>query len=231
VINAQADVQLLKQAAAERAAEYVEDGMVLGLGTGRTAALFVAEVGKRVRAGLRVVGVPTSRITEQQARQLGIPLSTLDEQPRLDLTIDGADEIEPSALMLIKGAGGALLREKLVAAASSREVIVADQSKLVSRLGERCPIPVEVVRFGWRRTADALERLGCQAPRREANGEPFVTDEGHYILDCRFAPLADPPALAVAIKSIVGVVEHGLFINLAQTAIVGTPGGVRVYGL
>jgi ribose 5-phosphate isomerase A len=221
----------LKAAAAARAVEYIEDGMVVGLGTGRTAALLVAEVGRRVQAGLRVVGVPTSRVTEQQALRLGIPLSTLDQQPRLDLTIDGADEIEPRTLRLIKGAGGALLREKLVAAASDREVIVADHTKLVDQLGQRFPIPVEVVRFGWHQTAAALERLGCQAPRRESAGQPFVTDEGHYILDCRFGPLTDPPALAAAMKSIVGVVEHGLFLDLAQTAVVGTPNGVQVFTL
>jgi ribose 5-phosphate isomerase A len=223
------DVDPLKLAAAERAAELVQDGMVLGLGTGRTAALFVAAIGRRVQSGLRVVGVATSRATELQARQLGIPLSTLDEQLRLDLTVDGADEIDPISFNLIKGAGGALLREKLIATASAREVIVADQTKLVSRLGERTPVPVEVVAFGWRRTAATLEQLGCRASRREFGGEPFVTDEGHYILDCRFGPIADPPALAARLKSLVGVVEHGLFIDLAQTAIVGTPGGVQVY--
>jgi ribose 5-phosphate isomerase A len=223
------DVDPLKLAAAERAAELVQEGMVLGLGTGRTAGLFVAAVGRRVQYGLRVVGVATSQATELQARQLGIPLSTLDEQLRLDLTVDGADEIDPTSFNLIKGAGGALLREKLIAAASAREVIVVDQTKLVSRLGEHAAVPVEVVRFGWRRTAVVLEQLGCQAPRREREGEPFVTDEGHYILDCRFGPIVDPPALAARLKAVVGVVEHGLFIDLAQTAIVGTSHGVQVY--
>ena len=223
------DVDPLKLAAAERAAELVQDGMVLGLGTGRTAALFVAAIGRRVQLGLRVVGVATSHATELQARQLGIPLSTLDEQLHLDLTVDGADEIDLTSFNLIKGAGGALLREKLIAAASAREVIVADETKIVSRLGERSPVPVEVVPFGWRRTAAMLERLGCRASRREARGEPFVTDEDHYILDCCFGPIADPPALAARLKSLVGVVEHGLFIDLAQTAIVGTAHGVQVH--
>jgi ribose 5-phosphate isomerase A len=223
------DVDPLKLAAAERAAELVQEGMVLGLGTGRTAALFVAAIGRRVQLGLQVVGVATSRATELQARQLGVPLSTLDEQSRLDLTVDGADEIDLTSFNLIKGAGGALLREKLIAAASASEVIVADETKVVSRLGERSPVPVEVVPFGWRRTAATLERLGCPVSRRELGGEPFVTDEGHYILDCRFGPIADPPALAARLKALVGVVEHGLFIDLVQTAIVGTAHGVQVY--
>jgi ribose 5-phosphate isomerase A len=223
------DIDPLKLAAAERAAELVQDGMVLGLGTGRTAALFVAAIGKRVQLGLRVVGVATSRATERQARQLGIHLRTPDEQLHLDLTVDGADEIDPTSFNLIKGAGGALLREKLIATASARVVIVADQTKLVSQLGERFPVPVEVVAFGWRRTAVTLEQLGCRASRRERGGEPFVSDEGHYILDCRFGPIADPPALAARLKSLVGVVEHGLFIDLARTAIVGTTSGVQVY--
>ena len=223
------DVDPLKLVAAERAAELVQDGMVLGLGTGRTAALFVAAIGRRVQGGLRVIGVATSQATEQQARQLGIPLSTLDEQSHLDLTVDGADEIELTSFNLIKGAGGALLREKLIATASAREVIVADETKLVRRLGERSPVPVEVVPFGWRRTAARLEQFGCPVSRRELEGGPFLTDEGHYILDCRFGPIADPPALAARLKSLIGVVEHGLFIDLAQAAIVGTPQGVQVY--
>ena len=180
----------LKRAAALRAIEEIEDGMVLGLGTGSTAAFVVEGLAERVREGLRVVGIPTSERTGAQARGLGIPIATFAEHQRLDLTIDGADEVELGSLNLIKGLGGALLREKIVAAASRRLVIVADQEKLVDRLGANTPVPVEVTQFGWQATAEALAQLGCVPERRYGAGEqPFVTDGGNYILDCRFGPL------------------------------------------
>ncbi len=205
--------------------------MVVGLGSGTTATIAVQLLGERVARGLRIVGVPTSRVVERQARALGIPLTTLEQRPRIDLTIDGADEIEPNSLALIKGRGGALLREKLVALASEVEVIIADDSKLVKVLGERAPLPVEIVPFGWRRTAEAVQALGCQAvlrrhPRRR--DRPYLTDGGHYLLDCRFPPIADPSALAASIKGISGVVESGLFIGLAHRAVVAGSSGVQV---
>lgn len=218
----------LRREAALRALDYVHDGMVLGLGSGRTAEIFVAELGSRVRAGLDVVGVPTSRRIEALAGQLGVPLTTLDEHRRVDLTIDGADEIEPRTLSLIKGGGGSLLREKLVASVSEQMIIIADQSKLVSRLGERRALPVEVVRFGFRRTAEALEALGCAASLRQTSGDAFITDEGHFIFDCAFGPIEQPKKLAEQIKAIVGVVEHGLFIGLADRLLIAGPTGVRV---
>jgi ribose 5-phosphate isomerase A len=218
----------LKRQAALRTLEYVRDGMVLGLGSGSTAEICVAELGRRVRDGLRVVGVPSSRKVEGIARQAGVSLASLNDQARLDLTFDGADEIDLRTFNLIKGRGGSLLCEKLVATSTELEIIVADDSKLVQTLGERKPVPVEVVKFGWRRTAAALERLGSQPVLREAGEGPFLTDEGHYILDCRFPPIAEPERLAAEIKSIVGVVEHGLFIGLAHRIVVAGADGVRV---
>src|SRR5262252_5931679 len=186
----------LKRAAAMRAIEEVEDGMALGLGTGSTAAFVVEGLARRLAAGLRVVGIPTSERTADQARRLGIPIATFAEYQRLDLTIDGADEVELGSLDLIKGLGGALLREKIVAAASNRLIIVVDQEKLVERLGEHTPVPGEVTPFGWQVTAVALARLGCTPQRRYTSGEqPYVTDGGNYILDCRFSPLSDPSAI------------------------------------
>src|SRR5215468_1842892 len=175
----------LKRAAAMRAIEDVRDGMVLGLGTGSTAAFVVEALGARVADGLKIVGIPTSERTAAQARRLGIPIATFAEHQRLDLTIDGADEVELGSLDLIKGLGGALLREKIVAAASNRLIIVVDQEKLVERLGEHTPVPVEVTQFGWQVTAVALAKLGCAPERRYATGEqPYLTDGGNYILDC-----------------------------------------------
>src|SRR5260370_23699536 len=204
----------LKRAAAMRAIKEVEDGMVLGLGTGSTAAFVVEGLGGRVAAGLRVVGIPTSERTAAQARRLGIPVATFAEHQRLDLTIDGADEVQRGTLDLIKGLGGALLREKIVAAASERLVIVVDQEKLVERLGEHTPVPVEVTQFGWQATAVALARLGCAPERRHKVGEqPYVTDWGNFILDCRFGPLADPRAVEKSIARTVGTVESGLLVE------------------
>jgi ribose 5-phosphate isomerase A len=218
-----------KRAAAMRAIEEVEDGMVLGLGTGSTAAFVVEGLARRVAAGLRVVGIPTSERTGAQARRLGVPIATFAEHQSLDLTIDGADEVELGSLDLIKGLGGALLREKIVAAASRRLVIVVDQEKLVERLGEHTPVPVEVTQFGWQATAVALAKLGCIPERRYTAGEqPFITDGGNHILDCRFGPLADPGEVEKNIAMTVGAVESGLFVARSSMVVVASPTGVEV---
>jgi len=222
------DANDLKIAAAHRALEVILDGALLGLGSGSTAERFATVLAGRVKAGLRVVCVPTSRRSEKLAKRLGLPLASIADHPRLELTIDGADEIERQSFNLIKGRGGALLREKLVAVASSRLIIIADGSKPLSTLGERQPVPVEVVQFGWQRTAAALEGLGCQATLRLENGSPFITDEGHFIVDCRFPPIEEPAALARNIKEIVGVVEHGLFIGLASVLVIAGQRGTKV---
>ena len=219
----------LKRAAALRAIEEVEDGMVIGLGTGSTAAFVVEGLALMVAKGLRVVGIPTSERTAAQARRLGISIATLAEHQRLDLTIDGADEVQLGTLDLIKGLGGALLREKIVAAASARLVIVVDQEKLVEQLGEHTPVPVEVTPFGWQVTAVSLARLGCTPERRYMVGEqPYVTDGGNFILDCRFGPLADPRAVEKSIALTVGTVESGLFVERSSMVVVASPTGVEV---
>ena len=219
-----------RQAAAE-ALRLVEPGMRLGLGTGSTAAHFVELLGARVKAGLDVLCVPTSEATRLQAAGLGIPLTTLDETPSLDLTVDGADELD-NELRLIKGGGGALLREKIVAAASARLVIIADASKRVAMLGT-FPLPVEIVRFGHIATRNMIQDLageaGCTGDirlRLSPAGIPFVTDNGNFILDCAFGAIEDPDMLDEALKMIPGVVENGLFLGLAELAIVAGPGGI-----
>jgi ribose 5-phosphate isomerase A len=211
-----------KQAAAKAAAALVRDGTIVGLGTGSTAKFAVDSLAARMRDGLRFLGIPTSEATEKQARDLGIPLTTLAEHPQIDLTIDGADEIDARTLDVIKGRGGALLREKIVAASSRELVIIADESKLVEHLGSKMPVPVEIVPFGWQSTAQRLEALGCSTKLREG----FTTDGGHYILDCAFGRIADVASLAVSIDSIVGVVEHGLFLGMATKAFVASERGV-----
>jgi ribose 5-phosphate isomerase A len=219
----------LKRAAAMRAIEEVENGMVLGLGTGSTAAFVVDGLARRVAEGLRVVGIPTSERTAAQARRLGIPIATFAEYQSLDLTIDGADEVELGTLHLIKGLGGALLREKIVAAASRRLVIVVDQEKLVERLGEHTPVPVEVTQFGWQATAAALAKLGCLPERRYAPGEqPYLTDGGNYILDCRFGPLVDPAEVERNIALTVGTVESGLFVGRSSMVVLASLTGIEV---
>ena len=225
----------LKRAAAERAAELVTDGMRLGLGTGSTAAFFVAAIGARVRKGLRVAGVPTSEATREQAQREGISLTTLDETPELDLTVDGADEIDDD-LRLIKGGGGALLREKIVASVSRRMIVVADGSKHVAKLG-RFPLPIEVVPFGLTAVEQAIARLldslgasGDLALRRAADGAPYVTDGGHFILDAHLGRIEKPNVLASTLNNIPGVVEHGLFIGLATGAILATGEGLVELG-
>ncbi|HWB48090.1 MAG TPA: ribose-5-phosphate isomerase RpiA [Stellaceae bacterium] len=219
----------LKRAAALRALDYVKDGMVLGLGTGSTAYFVVEGLGRRVAQGLSITGIPTSERTAAHARSLNIPLSDFGAHSRIDLTIDGADEVERGSLNLIKGLGGALLREKIVAAASRQLVIVVDQEKLVARLGDHTPVPVEVVQFGWQATAAALTRLGAEPVLRHATEDHvFITDGGNYILDCRFGPITDPAQLEQRIGMTVGVVESGLFVNRAAAVIAATAGGVEV---
>ncbi|MGH6673359.1 MAG: ribose-5-phosphate isomerase RpiA [Xanthobacteraceae bacterium] len=227
------DIEVQKRAAAARAVGLVKPGMRLGLGTGSTARHFVELLAERVRAGLDVVAVPTSEATRAQAERLGVTLTTLDDTPALDLTVDGADEIAPD-LALIKGGGGALLREKIVAAASAMMVVIADESKSVDTLG-RFPLPVEIAPFGATATQHAIEKvaadLGCAGPaplRRTQNGHAFVTDGGHWLVDAQLRRIADPQALAARLSAIPGVLEHGLFIGLARAAIIAGPAGVRV---
>jgi ribose 5-phosphate isomerase A len=223
------DLTALKQAAAESAAALVEPGMLVGLGSGSTAAFAVAALARRVRDGLRIAAIPTSERTAAQARASGIPLTTFADHPHLDLTIDGADEIETATLNLIKGHGGALLREKIVAAASRRLIIVADETKLVHRLGLRTTIPIEVVPFGWQLTARRLQDLGATLTLRRTDADrPFTSDSGHYILDCAL-PNPQPASIAQDLDRTVGVVEHGLFLGMASEAHVATPAGVRVH--
>lgn len=217
-----------KEAAAEAAVELVQDGMAVGLGTGSTAAYAVDALARRVRAGLRVRTIPTSERTARQARDGGILLVSFAECPRLDLTIDGADEIARGTLDLVKGLGGALLREKIVAASSARLVIIADSSKLVERLGTCAPVPVEVVAFGWETTLARLAALGVQpTPRRADDGTLFRTDGGNVILDCSVGSIGDPAALARELGQVVGVVETGLFVGMAERALVSGPDGLQ----
>ena len=227
------NAETYKREAAAGALDFVRPGMRLGLGTGSTAQPFVEMLGERVRAGLDVIAVPTSEATRALAEQCGIRLTTLDETPALDLTIDGADEIAPD-LTLIKGGGGALLREKIVAAASARMVVIADSSKWVAALG-RFPLPIEVVPFGLgateRAVAAAVAATGNSGPltlRRDKAGHAFVTDGGHFILDAALQKIADPRSLADRLAAIPGVVEHGLFIGLAQVAVIAGPEGRRI---
>ena len=222
-----------KARAAAMALDLVEDGMRLGLGTGSTAAHFVDGVGAKVAQGLKLICVPTSEATRIQAESLRIPLTTLDETPHLDLTVDGADELDDE-LRLIKGGGGALLREKIVASASDRMVVIADRSKLVQTLG-KFPLPVEVVSFGLAATRALLEAMaqeaGCKGNitlRPDRTGRPFVTDQGNHILDCAFGQIPEPDLLSFALKQVPGIVEHGLFLGIADAAIVAGPDGVQM---
>ncbi len=217
----------LKRAAAEAAVELVRDGMVVGLGSGSTAAFAVEALARRRWQGLRFVGIPTSERTATQAQAVGIPLTSFADHPHIDLTIDGADEVERSTLNLIKGLGGALLREKIVAAASRRLVIVVDGAKLVERLGVRTPVPIEVVPFGIEATQKALEEMGAVLRLRTApTGEPFITDGGNRILDAAFGTISDPAGLEQKINRTVGVVENGLFVGRADHVFVADDTGV-----
>ena len=224
------DSENLKRMAAERAVEVVQSGMVVGLGTGSTAVFAVRRIGALLAEGTlqRIVGIPTSDATGRAAEQAGIPLGTLDDYPAVDVTIDGADEIDPH-LNLIKGLGGALLREKIVAAASRRLVIIADESKRVDQLGARAPVPVEVVPFARRPAADYLASLGARVIERRRDGQLFITDEGNVILDCHFAGLTQPQEMARLIRAQPGVVEHGLFLGMATEAVVAGARGVVVF--
>jgi ribose 5-phosphate isomerase A len=217
-----------KRAAAEVAAAQVQDGMVVGLGTGSTAAFAIEALIRRTKEGLHILAIPTSERSAAQARAGGIPLTSFAAHPRIDLTIDGADEIETGSLNLIKGLGGALLREKIVAAASDRLIIVADAAKLVQKLGGTAPVPVEAVPFGWETTIERLRELGTEPIlRRNGAGEPFRTDGGNLILDCRFGLISDPAGLDRAIGQTIGVVETGLFIGMTRMALVADDSGVR----
>ena len=223
------DAFIGKQIAAEEAVKYIENGMVIGIGTGSTAAYMIQALAQRLREGLSIVGaVPTSEATAQLAGSLGIPLTDLDAHPQLDLDIDGADEID-GALNLIKGAGGALLREKIVAAASRRFIVIADSSKIARQLGHSFPVPVEIIPFARTPVQLQLQALGAQVRLRQRESQTFYTDSGNIILDCFFpGGISDPPALHASIKSIVGVVESGLFLNMAERAIIGSANGVQV---
>jgi ribose 5-phosphate isomerase A len=220
----------MKRAAASRAVAEVEDGMILGLGSGSTAAFAVEALAARVAKGLRIAGIPTSKATAALARRRGVPLTSFAEHRRIDLTIDGADEVERGTLHLIKGLGGALLHEKIVAAASARMIVVVDDSKLVHRLGTRAPLPVEIVAFGWQSVLDRLREAGVAPKLRTGKGEnePFVTDGGNYIADCTVTDISDPLGLEQRLAALVGVVESGLFVGLASRAIVGGPTGLTV---
>jgi ribose 5-phosphate isomerase A len=220
-----------KQAAARRALDFIEDGMKLGIGTGSTAEEFVKLLAERVAGGLKIIGVPTSERTLALARKLGVPMSNLDDTPHLDLTIDGADELD-AQLRLIKGGGGALLREKIVATSSDKMIVIADSSKVVTTLGA-FPLPIEVIPFGAVSTAASIVKIasayGCQgrvARRCDSYGEPFFTDSNNFIFDCSFGYIPDPDSLARELNLIPGVVETGLFIGIAKLALVGTPTGV-----
>jgi ribose 5-phosphate isomerase A len=221
-------VASLKRAAAEAAAALVEPGMVVGLGSGSTAALVMDALAGRHRQGLRFVGIPTSEQTAARAQAAGIPLGSFAEHRQIDLTIDGADEVERGTLDAIKGLGGALLREKIVAAASRRLVLAIHDAKLVDRLGTHVPVPVEATAFGLEATQDAIESLGAAVrPRLTGSGELFATDGGNRILDCRFGPIADPAGLEARLRSVVGTVENGLFVGRADLVYVADAQGVR----
>jgi ribose 5-phosphate isomerase A len=219
----------LKKQAATAAVDFVESGMIVGLGHGSTAILAVREIAERFKSGslTGILGIPCSVYIEHEAKKLGIPLTTLEDHPQIDLTIDGADEVDPS-LEVIKGGGGALLREKIVAQASAREIIVVDESKTSPALGTHWPVPVEIVRFGRGATIAFLQDHCQDAKLRLGDdGEPFVTDQGNLIMDCNFGPIENPAELAALLKGRTGIIEHGLFIGLATDVIVASSYGIR----
>jgi ribose 5-phosphate isomerase A len=220
---------LLKRAAGEYAVQFIEDGMVVGLGHGSTAIWAIRAVAERLRTGTlkNVVAIPCSLATEREARELGIPLTDFDAHSAVDITIDGADEVDPN-LQLIKGGGGALLREKIVAQASRRQIIVADEGKLSAALGTKFHLPVEVIPFGWRSQVATIEGLGATWRLRTlADGTPFITDQQNHILDCQFPPMQNPHAIAEKLSSLATVVEHGLFLDIATDLIIGRDTGVE----
>ena len=220
------DVEAQKRAAAEAAVALVKEGSIVGLGTGSTAKYAILKLGDMAQDGFEVRGVPTSIATANLAKEHGIPLTSLEEFPEIDLTIDGADEVDPH-LDMIKGMGGALFREKLVAAASKKVAIAVDASKLVKRLGSRIPLPVEVHPFGWKVTKGRLEGLGATAELRVASGETVRTDNDNYLLDCRFRAIKEPGDLERAINDVPGVIENGLFVGVASVVFVAEAKGVR----
>jgi ribose 5-phosphate isomerase A len=214
-----------KEAAARASLKFIQDGQVVGLGTGSTAAFFIQLLGERVNNGLRIRAIPSSDRSEEQAAALGIPLSTLEECQEIDVTVDGADEVDPK-LRLIKGGGGALLREKVVASATKQYVIIADATKQVPVLG-KFPLPVEVIKFARPVVAKKIEALGAEVTlRRATNGEPYLTDENNYILDCRFGQIQDADSLGMKLSAMPGVVEHGLFIGMASVVLIAHGGDV-----
>jgi ribose 5-phosphate isomerase A len=218
-----------KERAAASSADLVKDRMVIGLGSGSTAEIAIRLLGEKVKNGLQIIGVPTSHKSEVIARGLGIRLATLEDYPALDLTIDGADEVELGSLDLIKGRGGALLRKKIVASSSRQLIIVVDESKIVNKLGSHGEVPVEIVSFGWQSTAHRLEKLGWKPVLRlDASGAPFITDGGHYIVDCSFEKGISIQSKAAQLHNTVGVVEHGMFLGMATQVHVGSPTSVRV---
>lgn len=228
-MNNQQQIEGFKTAAAQASVLELENGMVVGLGSGSTAELVIAAIGGRVKEGLRITGIPTSEKTAQLASRWNIPLTTLEECASVDVTIDGADEVEQRTLNLIKGGGGNLLREKLIAVASARMIVVVDERKLSVQLGTLSFVPVDVVPFGWKTTARRLEQLGAQPKlRRNLQGETFLTDGGHYVLDCFFGSIDDSHVLQEKLDGVVGVVEHGLFLDLATQVYVGGADGVRI---
>jgi ribose 5-phosphate isomerase A len=218
----------LKRVAAARAVEEIEDGMVVGLGSGSTATLALEMLAERVAQGLRIVGIPTSETIAAVARRLGVPLTDFERNRRIDVTIDGADQVARGTLDLIKGLGGALLREKIVASASKRMIVVVDETKMVNRLGGKTPLPVEIASFGWQTTLHRLTEAGY-APRLRYDGDrPFATDGGNHIADCVVADIADPAALEARLRATVGVVDCGLFVGLATEIVVGHTAGAEV---
>ncbi|MFH1487645.1 MAG: ribose-5-phosphate isomerase RpiA [Pseudomonadota bacterium] len=220
---------LLKQRAAQSAVQFVESGMVLGLGTGSTTRFALEFIGKGIREGkLRdILGVPSSKQTENQAGEYGIPLTTLEKHSKIDLTIDGADEVDQD-LNLIKGGGGALFREKVIAQASRRNIIIVDEGKVSSRLGTLWVIPVEVVPFAWKPVADFITSLGAEVLLREkGTGTPFITDQDNYVLDCNFGPIENPERIAAELEKRAGILEHGLFLNLATDVLAAGKEGIR----
>ena len=216
-----------KKRAAERAVEFVADGQIIGLGTGSTSRYAIEALAQRVSEGLRIQGVATSEATAQQARTLGITVLDLNDVAAVDLTIDGADEVD-EAFNMIKGGGGALTREKLVALASKRRVFIVDETKLVKRLGEHWPLPIEVLPFAWQHARSRIAQLGCEPQLRMSGERPFETDNGNYILDCRFKGIGEPEQIEKCLKLIPGVIECGLFIGVADVLVIGWPDRVEV---
>lgn len=219
---------LLKKQAGEKAAEYVKDGMVVGLGTGSTVEWTIKKLSEQVKGGMEIIGIPTSIRSEKLAKELGIPLSTLLEHPGIDLTIDGADEVDPN-LNLIKGMGGALTREKIVADNSKKEIIVVDESKMVEVLGTKSPLPVEVIPFAWNCVKRSIAGLGAKPVLRVLeNDKIYYTDNQNYVLDCRFEKIANPNEIEEKINNIPGVIENGLFLNLTDMVIIASRQGIKI---